>query len=98
MDVFFKIILGGIVTFDVAIMQGFTLVKLWGWFIVPIFDVSILRVPEAIGIILVISLVRLKISKEDDENFTSKTVNVLTTAIVGCGFFLLFGYIIYQFI
>jgi len=36
------------------VLKGLVLVKLWSWFIVPVFGLPILSTPQAIGISLVI--------------------------------------------
>lgn len=37
-----------------AIWYGFTLSVMWGWFVVPVFNVDPLRVPYAIGLAYIV--------------------------------------------
>lgn len=50
------------------IINGFVFNKLWLWFIVPTFEVTPLRLIEAIGIILFINYLKLKPYKDVKEN------------------------------
>jgi len=54
------------------IMNGFVFSKLWGWFIVPTFNMAPIRIVEAIGIIFIIGFVTAKYQKQSEENFWSE--------------------------
>lgn len=81
------------------IIAGFTLSKLWFWFVVPIFQVPQLRVVEAIGIIFLINFIMAR----RDKNATLDTfwdelgVGIIFT-IGTCAFSLLFGWIVTLFL
>lgn len=55
---FFTVIVGVIAFFVIwipfAILDGFVLIKLWGWFIVPTFALPTLGLAAAIGIAMII--------------------------------------------
>lgn len=53
-----------------SIMNGWALTKLWVWFVVPVFHLPVLNIPQAIGIALVIGYLTMptsKTEKDDDE-------------------------------
>jgi len=57
--------IGVIVTFLTAIalssvIHGWALMKLWGWFIFPYFDVPMITIPVAIGISLIVGMLAIK--------------------------------------
>jgi len=58
-----------IVMFISATYSGYALSVLWGWFIVPTFDIPAISIPTAIGIALVIGFV----SKSDQTTDGSKS-------------------------
>jgi hypothetical protein len=80
------------------IINGFVIMKLWGWFIVTTFDLPPLRVVEAIGIAFLINYVRAKRSKDaNNDNFWSGfTLNVIFV-LLHSGFALLSGWIVKSF-
>ncbi len=39
-----------------SIWQGFVLVKVWGWFVVPTFELTALSIPVAIGLVCVMRM------------------------------------------
>ena len=50
----------GVLILEIAIIlsYGFALTKLWVWFIVPVFALPVLTIAYAIGLMLVVNLVR----------------------------------------
>lgn len=48
--------------------QAFVLVKLWAWFIIPIFQYPALTIKQAIGLGFFISLIRTSEYKKDEKN------------------------------
>ena len=80
-----------------SIINGFVIVKLWAWFIVPTFDQNPLRIVEAIGIMILISYIRIKRDDQSDKDFWEEfTKNVLYSVIMA-GFILLIGWIVNMF-
>ena len=52
--------------FSISIL-GFMLHKLWEWFIVPTFDVSVLPIPVAVGFVLILLMFGIKVTADQDE-------------------------------
>lgn len=81
------------------IVYGFVILKLWGWFIVPIFEVEPLRLVEAIGLMFIINYIRAKRDKEADKyKFWEQFANNILFLFLMSGFALLSGWIVSLFI
>ena len=52
----------------VAVLNGWVLTKMWGWFIVPTFDVPMLGIVPAIGLSIIASYFTTDTSKSDSES------------------------------
>ncbi len=54
-----------------ATMNGWALSKLWSWFIVKTFEIPALSVPAAIGFVLVVNYLTIKLDgkKKDDREY-----------------------------
>jgi hypothetical protein len=93
-----KFILGIISTIALmiysAILSGWGLSKLWLWFIVPTFNAPLLKIPEAIGVSMVVTYMISVPTKSKEESF----LKAFVLAFVFCTFkpliALLFGSII----
>lgn len=48
-----------------SIIHGWALVKLWGWFVYPYFDVPMITIPVAIGIALIVGMLAVKSDRID---------------------------------
>lgn len=83
----------------IPIINGFVLSTLWGWLIVPIFEIQPLRVIEAIGILVIISFLNAhKISDGGDKDFWIKFgQNVIVTILLAVHA-LFVGWVVTQFI
>lgn len=82
--------------FITTILSGYTLCKLWDWFVVETFNLPTLTIPIAIGLMLVISYVVKGYPEEDDKDQTygvNLTVRFFK-CVVKSGMFLLVGWII----
>lgn len=53
--------------FGAAVLEGFALSVLWGWFIVPVFAAPALRIPYAIGLALIVGMLTHKTRKPEDD-------------------------------
>jgi hypothetical protein len=65
--------IGWTVTFIVGvtfsyILKGWALSILWGWFIVDIFNISPINIPEAIGLSLIIGYLTKEVPDDDGKN------------------------------
>lgn len=63
-----------------SLMNGWVLSILWEWFIIPIFNVSSLSIPMAIGFSLVIGFLTKKSSS--DENNKNKEISTLVGEVI----------------
>lgn len=59
------------------LLEGYVLSKLWMWFIVPVFALPVLSVGQAVGIMVVVSMVTTHLYTSD-----SKTEGSLTAKMV----------------
>ena len=67
-----------------AILRGWVLSILWGWFIVPFFGLPVLNIPYAIGIALVISYLTVSSSKKNDDiDYWRSTATPLFALLIG---------------
>lgn len=79
------------------LITGFTFLKLWQWFIASTFEMQPLRLIEAIGIMFLISYVRVRRSKTDDggiKDLAENLIFILLSSLLT----LLFGFVFKQFI
>ena len=74
---------------------GYALSVLWGWFIVPVFNAPHLRVPYAIGLAIVMSMLTRPTRKSEHE---PEIVESIITAIIAPAVFLAFGWIVKLFV
>ena len=77
------------------IINGFVVLKLWAWFIVPTFEAQPLRIVEAIGLMFIVNYLKTKTLKEADKDkfwelFAAKFVFI----IIYSGFALLAGWVV----
>lgn len=80
------------------IISGFVVMKLWGWFIVPTFEMNPLRIVEAIGIMFLLNFVRAKRDKEaSGDDFWSEFGANLVFLIAYSVLALLSGWIVQAF-
>lgn len=83
-----------------SIMNGWVLSILWGWFIVPLFGLPLLSIPESIGFALVIGILS---KNQTTSSSKDKDTSTLVAEIIGYGifsplFFLFMGWIIKLFL
>lgn len=92
----------GVVTLMVvgAVLNGYALSVLWGWFVVPTFGAPPLLIVPAIGISLVVSYLthQMPNSKDEDDRAFGQMVAHRTGITIGKPLFaLFFGWIIHLF-
>lgn len=81
--------------FLLLVFKSCIVTKLWGWFVVPFFEMKPLPIAYAIGFLLIISIVKGKvnINKELDDKDIAVDIGVsLTVPLV----YLFFGWIIHS--
>jgi hypothetical protein len=72
---------------------GFTLTYLWIWFVVPVFNVGEISIYQAMGLVIIISLLFTKTPDPNKKiDVTLIVVTSITSAIVCLGF----GWLIHQ--
>ena len=83
-----------------SIMNGWVLSVMWGWFVVPLFGVPVLKVAPAIGVALVAKmLTHQSSSKSNEKKDTSETVGeLIAAAFLSPMVTLLIGWIVLQFV
>jgi hypothetical protein len=80
------------------IVSGFVTMKLWFWFMVPIFGMNPLRLVEAIGLMFLINYLKFRKTKPTDKDkfwleFTESIITVILIAAVA----LFSGWIVQKF-
>jgi hypothetical protein len=84
-----------------AIISGYTLSVLWGWFMVIRLGLPPLNAYQSIGILVVVSFMMYQgngsgIEKNDDETFWDSIFKASGVAVLKCGVFLCLGWIIHK--
>ena len=78
-----------------TVWNGLVLVRLWDWFAVPIFNLRHLRIPEAIGVSLVLHFMTSNPNDAKEHNSVGKAIGL---AFVVPLFALFYGWIIHLFL
>lgn len=107
-----EFILGGLlcgvlvfaIIFGMAILNGFVLSILWGWFIVPVFHLAVLSIPQAIGLGMIVAFLTYRYEEKDDntkldKKLGKKYINNFDWSVVLLRYplVLIFGYIVHLF-
>ncbi len=97
--------IGGIVvmvlaTVPMMLLEGYVLSKLWSWFIVPVFALPILSVGQAVGIMVVVSMLTMHItdSSKEGESLVGKVLGQVFSSVFMRLWVWGIGYIVYCFI
>lgn len=82
-----------------ALLRGYVLSILWGWFMVPTLGLPQLSVVQAIGIAIVVSFLTHQVNDYEEKERTGgeKITRAVAMAVLIPFFALLFGYIAHQF-
>ena len=75
-----------------AIMRGYVLSILWGWFVVPIFGVPQIGIAQAIGVAMVVSLMTHQYVPQKEKDRWMPVITALLTPV----FALAIGWIVKQ--
>ena len=96
--------LAGIVIIPIAIygyvINGWVLSLLWLWFIVPVFHVVALTIPQSIGITMIVGFLTKQMTNdkgEEDKRTTSKKIIDFLVIIISPFLTLGIGWIVYNF-
>lgn len=82
-----------------SILSGWAMSILWGWFVVPVFNVPVLSIPAAIGLALIVSHLSHQYDaassekRDEEETLASAIVYCLMRPII-C---VLIGFVVKQF-
>jgi len=79
-----------------SLWSGFVLTKLWGWFIVPVFNAPYLTIPQAIGLTIIITMLWSRSWSDSEDG--DKSIELAVKAILAPAFSLLFGWIVSLFL
>jgi hypothetical protein len=86
--------LAGIILLPLYVLyDGYIVHLLWGWFIVTTFSIKAISVLEAVGVCLVVSALRYKSKKSDDEDIVEKRLR----GFMELSFMLGFGWVVKNF-
>ena len=88
---FVTILLGMLLS---TLMNGFVFMKLWNWFIVSIFEAKPLILIQSMAIMVLIAFIRIRKSKDGDEDFWKVFIESMIFVILTSSFTLLIGFIV----
>ena len=89
-----------LLTAIIAILNGYVLSVLWGWFMAPIFGLPNLSIVSAIGVTIVIGYITKQPDNYVEEwwlNFDENIATGAINAIVAPLFALFFGWVVHSF-
>lgn len=98
MEAFGKFCFAVLVIIFSCVVGGFVFKTLWLWFIVPTFNVPVLSIAQAMGIMSILNYTKPKVKDNDKERtatdvFIRGLIEVVLYAIVA----LMFGWVVHQF-
>ncbi len=77
-----------------AILTGFVVLKFWGWFVSPIFEIQQIRLVEAIGLVFLINYLQARYDDNATKgDFWEKFISRSVFLVIYSGLTLLAGYI-----
>ena len=83
-----------------SIANGFVLSVLWGWFVVPLFEVPSLTITQAIGFSMVVSFLTYQYNdsdKKEEKSLAERIVYLILLAIMRPVIVLAISYIVHLF-
>jgi hypothetical protein len=70
-----------------SVLRGLTISVLWGWFIVPTFNIAALSIPVAIGVGLILSYItHQEIKTDGDKKVADIIIRTILNPLVVIGF------------
>src|SRR5690606_38361726 len=84
-----------------SVAYGFVLSVLWGWFIVPVFEIPDISILQAIGLSMVVGFLtyqHIESDKKSDRSLTESVIYMLMLAIIRPAIVLFIGYIVHLFV
>lgn len=87
-----------VVLVGASVLNGWTLSVLWRWFMVPIFGLPALSIPQAIGVVTVIGYMTKDVdAKTDSRTTTEKWVSGIVALLVRPTVSLAMGWVVLRF-
>lgn len=93
-------LLAGAIGFTIigAILNGWALSVLWGWFIVPIFKLPTLTIIQAIGVAMVASFLTKTYSTSDkSKSLEDRITDLIGSTIIAPVLAIMLGWLVLQF-
>ena len=90
--------IGGVIVLS-ALVNGWTLSILWKWFMVPVFGLPMLSIPQAIGIAMVIGYLTFQNNdaQEKERSTTERVIFWVALIVLRPLITLAFGWIVHQY-
>jgi hypothetical protein len=93
------VLLSLVFTIPLYILEGWVVVKLWGWFVVPRFGAHPISIAEGIGLSLIASLVTHEFTPDDEsKSVEERTFERLVDSLLMAVLALLFGFVASRFL
>ena len=73
------------ITLGLTLLRAFVLIKMWEWFIVPLFSLPALNIPYALGLSLIVGMFMQNIVKTEDNKKTMLTIILAPLATLSLG-------------
>lgn len=97
MEILIVLALGAAVTAALCVVEGFVLMKLWAWFIIPTFGLPALSIPVAIGICLIGGFLTRQQLEQQGGDALDESVKLFGHGFFNAGLILFVGWIVHTF-
>lgn len=94
MEIVLAFALSGLVTAVLSVWEGFVLMKLWAWFVIPTFGLPALTIPIAIGISLLVGFLAHQMRSDSGKDPFEESIKLFSYGFVNAAVVLLVGYIV----
>ena len=86
-----------VISIIIAITHGWALSMTWGWLIVPLFGLPVLNIPQAIGVMFIVSFVA-KNTVDVNQSYTELLSSAIGRAIIHPSLLVLTCWIVTKFL
>ncbi len=97
MPALYALMMGVLMLIAYAICNGYVLMVLWGWFIVPTFHLPVLTITTAIGLAMVVSYVTYYPNTSDNGNTGRTESGMNNLGLLKPLFALMFGAVVHHY-
>jgi len=97
MENFGKFCFGALALVTSILIQAYVVMKMWEWFIAGVFGIQVITLIQAAGITLLVTYLRMKAKKSDEETTFKTFITSFVMSICMSAFALLLAYIIHLF-